>query len=107
MWTCNHRNICIIVSFENAEKRRLYHRNKSRDSENEDQQGWYDFYGAGRGNHIALDAYIDTSKYETEEDIIEVLKTMDIKIVYTLMDDSSDSVDDWSKVTTAYMPVGF
>ncbi|MBP3442044.1 MAG: hypothetical protein J6L62_04495 [Clostridia bacterium] len=62
---------------------------------------------AGRGNHIALDAYIDTSKYETEEDIIEVLKTMDIKIVYTLMDDSSDSVDDWSKVTTAYMPVGF
>ncbi len=62
---------------------------------------------SGRGNHIALDAYIDTSKYETEEEIIEVLKTLDIKIVYTLMNDSSDSVNDWSKVTTAYMPVNF
>ncbi len=62
---------------------------------------------AGRGNYIALDAYIDTSKYETEEAIVSVLKTMDIKIVYTLMNDSADSVDDWSKVTTAYMNVGF
>ncbi len=62
---------------------------------------------AGRGNHIALDAYMDTSKYETEEEIIKVLQGMDIKIAYTLMDDSSDSVDDWSKVTTTHMPVKF
>lgn len=61
----------------------------------------------GRGNHVALDAYIDTSKFETEEEIIATLKSMDIKIAYTLMDTSSDSVDDWSKVTTAYMPVKF
>lgn len=62
---------------------------------------------AGRGNYIALDAYVDTSKYETEEEIIATLKNMDIKIVYTLMDKSADSVDDWSKVTTVYMPVKF
>ena len=62
---------------------------------------------AGRGNHIALDAYIDTSKYETEEDIIATLQGLDIKIAYTLMDNSADSVDDWSKVTTAYMPIEF
>ena len=61
----------------------------------------------GRGNYIALDAYIDTSKYETEEEIIATLKSMDIRIAYTLMNESSDSVDDWSKVTTAYMPVKF
>ena len=62
---------------------------------------------AGRGNHVALDAYIDTSKFETEKEIVETLQSMDIKISYTLMDNSSDSVDDWSKVTTAYMPVKF
>ncbi len=62
---------------------------------------------AGRGNHVALDAYVDTSKFETEEEIIATLKSMDIKIAYTLMDNSSDSVDDWSKVTTAHMPVEF
>lgn len=62
---------------------------------------------AGRGNYVALDAYIDISKYETEEEIVEVLKNMDINIVYTLMDTSSDSVDDWSKATTVYMPVKF
>lgn len=62
---------------------------------------------AGRGNYIALDAYIDTAKYATEEEIIATLKSMDIRIAYTLMDDSSDSVDDWSEVTTAYMPVNF
>lgn len=62
---------------------------------------------AGRGNYIALDAYMDTSKYEIEEEIIKVLQGMDIKIVYTLMDNSSDSVDDWSKVTTVHMPVKF
>lgn len=62
---------------------------------------------AGRGNHVALDAYIDTSKFETEEEIVATLQSMDIKISYTLMDNSSDSVDDWSKVTTAYMPVKF
>lgn len=61
----------------------------------------------GRGNYIALDAYIDTSKYETEEEIIATLKSMDIRIAYTLMNESSDSVDDWSEVTTAYMPVKF
>lgn len=62
---------------------------------------------AGKGNYIALDAYVDTSKFETEEDIIATLKGMDIKVVYTLMENSADSVDDWSKVTTAYMPVKF
>ena len=62
---------------------------------------------AGRGTHIALDAYMDTSKYEVEEEIVKVLQSMDIKVSYTLMDVSSDSVDDWSKVTTAYMPVDF
>ena len=62
---------------------------------------------AGRGTHIALDAYMDTSKYEVEEEFVKVLQSMDIKVSYTLMDVSSDSVDDWSKVTTAYMTVDF
>lgn len=60
---------------------------------------------SGRGMYVALNAYIDMSKYETEEAIVETLNSMDIQFIYTLMDNSADSVDDWSKVTTVYMPV--
>lgn len=58
----------------------------------------------GRGSYITMDTYIDTSKFETEEEIISTLQSMDIKIAYTLMDSINDSVDDWSAVTTAYIP---
>ena len=62
---------------------------------------------SGKGNYIAINGIVDSSKFETEEAILEALKGMDIQIVYTLLEDSAESVDDWSQVTTAYMPVKF
>ena len=59
---------------------------------------------SGKSVYVTLDTYIDTSKYETEEDIIATLQSMDIKIVYAVIDDMFDTVDDWSSVTTAYIP---
>ncbi len=61
----------------------------------------------GRGMYIPVGAYVDTSKFETEEQIIATLRGMEIKVEYTLLDNPMDSVDDWSKVETAYMPVKF
>lgn len=59
---------------------------------------------SGKGKYVTLDSYIDTSKYETEEDIIATLQSMDIQITYALVEDMYDTVDDWSSVTTAYIP---
>lgn len=59
---------------------------------------------SGGGEYVTLDTYIDTSKYETEEDIIATLQSMDIKIAYAVIEDMFDTVDDWSSVTTAYIP---
>lgn len=61
----------------------------------------------GRGMYIPIAAYVDTSKFETEEQIIATLKGMDVKVAYTLLDNPMDSVDDWSSVKVSYMPVKF
>ena len=57
--------------------------------------------------YIPIAAYVDTSKFETEEQIIATLKGMDVKVAYTLLDNPMDSVDDWSSVKVSYMPVKF
>lgn len=62
---------------------------------------------SGKATYILLNGIVDTSKYETEEAILEALGGMDIQIVYALLEETGDSVDDWSQVTTAYMPVKF
>ncbi len=64
-------------------------------------------FNPGRGMPILIEGLVNSSKFETEEDILAELNKMDIQIIYTLIDSDLDSVDDWSKVTTAYMPVTF
>ncbi len=64
-------------------------------------------FNPGRGMPILIEGLVNSSKFETEEEILAELNKMDIQIIYTLVDTDLDSVDDWSKVTTAYMPVTF
>ncbi|MBO5420388.1 MAG: hypothetical protein J6A67_00395 [Clostridia bacterium] len=62
---------------------------------------------SGKGMYVSVDGIVDSSKYEAEEEILAALQKMGIKLAYTTLKNSADSVDDWSKVTTAYMPVKF
>lgn len=58
---------------------------------------------------VIIEGIVNSSALETEEEIIAELNEMDIEIIYTLIDDDGlqAGIDDWSKVTTAYMPVEF
>lgn len=64
-------------------------------------------FNPGKGMVIFIDGLVNSAKYETEEEIITALNEMDIDIIYTFLDTDLDSVDNWSSVTTAYMPVTF
>lgn len=64
-------------------------------------------FNPGRGMSIFIEGLVNSAKYETEEEILAALNEMDVDIIYTLVDSDLDSVDDWSSVTTAYMPVTF
>lgn len=64
-------------------------------------------FNPGKGMIIYIEGLVNSTKFETEEEIVAALNEMDIEIIYTLIDSDLDSVDDWSKVTTAYMPVTF
>lgn len=58
---------------------------------------------------VMIEGIVNSSALETEEEIIAELNKMDIDVVYTFIDDDGleAGIDDWSKVTTAYMPVTF
>lgn len=58
---------------------------------------------------IIIEGLVNSSALETEEEIVAELNEMDIDIIYTFIDDDGleAGIDDWSKVTTAYMPVDF
>lgn len=58
---------------------------------------------------VIIEGIVNSSALETEEEIIAELNEMDVDIIYTLIDDDGlqAGIDDWSKVTTAYMPVEF
>lgn len=58
---------------------------------------------------VMIEGIVNSSELETEEEIIAELNKMDIDVVYTFIDDDGleAGIDDWSKVTTAYMPVTF
>ncbi len=62
-------------------------------------------FNPGSGMSISIEGLVKTSAYETEEEIIAELNKTGLQIIYTLVDSADDSVDDWSKVTTAYIPV--
>lgn len=64
-------------------------------------------FNPGRGMMIYIEGLVNSAKFETEEEIRAALNEMDIDIIYTFIDTDLDSVDDWSSVTTAYMPVTF
>ena len=64
-------------------------------------------FNPGRGMHILIEGLVNSAKLKTEEEIIAELNKTDIDIIYTLIESDLDSVDDWSNVTTAYMPVTF
>ncbi len=64
-------------------------------------------FNPGSGMTIIIEGLVNSAKYETEESIIAALNEMDVDIIYTFVDSDLDSVDDWSSVTTAYMPVTF
>lgn len=64
-------------------------------------------FNPGRGMMIFIEGLVNSAKFETEEEIRAALNEMDIDIIYTFIDTDLDSVDDWSSVTTAYMPVTF
>ena len=58
---------------------------------------------------VMIEGIVNSSALETEEEIIAELNKMDIDVVYTFIDDDGlqAGIDDWSKVTTSYMPVTF
>ena len=64
-------------------------------------------FNPGRGMAIYIEGLVNSTKYETEEEIIAELNEMDIDIIYAFVESDLDNVDDWSAVTTAYMPVTF
>ncbi len=64
-------------------------------------------FNPGKGMTIIIEGLVNSAKYETEEEIIAELNKMDIEIIYTLIEGDATDVDDWSAVTTAYMPVTF
>ena len=64
-------------------------------------------FNPGRGMYILIEGLVNSAKLKTEEEIIAELNKTDIDIIYTLIESDLDSVDDWSNVTTAYMPVTF
>ncbi|MBR6530913.1 MAG: hypothetical protein IKT61_00230 [Clostridia bacterium] len=64
-------------------------------------------FNPGKGMMIYIEGLVNSTKYETEEEIVAALNEMEVDIIYTFIDSDLDSVDDWSKVTTAYMPVEF
>ena len=64
-------------------------------------------FNPGKGMMIFIEGLVNSAKYETEEEILAALNEMDIDIIYTYVESDLDSVDDWSSVTTAYMPVTF
>lgn len=64
-------------------------------------------FNPGKGMMIFIEGLVNSAKYETEEEILAALNEMDIDIIYTYVETDLDSVDDWSSVTTAYMPVTF
>ncbi|MBQ3127704.1 MAG: hypothetical protein IJC13_01555 [Clostridia bacterium] len=64
-------------------------------------------FNPGRGMPILVEGLVNSSKFDTEEEILAELNKMDVQIIYTLIESDLDSVDDWSQVTTAYMPVTF
>ena len=64
-------------------------------------------FNPGRGMYILIEGLVNSAKLQTEEEIIAELNKMDVDIIYTLIESDLDSVDDWSNVTTAYMPVTF
>ncbi len=64
-------------------------------------------FNPGRGMSILVEGLVNSAKYETEEEIIAELNKMDVEIIYTLIDGDATDVDDWSEVTTAYMPITF
>ncbi len=59
-------------------------------------------YGVGAGgvSNIAIQAMVDMSKYESDEELQEALDKMDIQVQYTLTDNKDADVDDWDSVTT-------
>lgn len=63
----------------------------------------------GGGMYVLVEGIVNSAALDTEEAILTELKEMDIKVIYTLIDaDGLDAgIDDWSNVTTAYMPVSF
>lgn len=58
---------------------------------------------------VLIEGIVNSSKLDTEEAIIAELNEMNIEIIYTFIDDDGlqAGIDDWSKVTTSYMPVTF
>ncbi|MBR5262741.1 MAG: hypothetical protein IKV49_02850 [Clostridia bacterium] len=64
-------------------------------------------FNPGRGMTIYIEGLVNSTKYETEEEIIAELNEMDVDIIYAFVETDLDNVDDWSAVTTAYMPVTF
>lgn len=58
---------------------------------------------------ILIEGIVNSTALDTEEKILAELNEMDIDIIYTFIDDDGleAGIDDWSKVTTAYMPVNF
>ena len=62
---------------------------------------------SGSGIAVYISGLVNVEKYPDEEAIFKELNNMDIKLVYTLADDSVTDIDDWNSVTKKTMTLKF
>lgn len=62
---------------------------------------------SGKSSYVSISIVADSSKYGTEDAVAAALNGMNVQLAYTLLDDSAESVEDWSKVDLKYMALNF
>lgn len=62
---------------------------------------------SGSATTVYISGYVNVEKYPDEESIFKELNGMNIKLVYTLADDSITDIDNWDEVSTKTMDIKF
>ncbi|HAS37157.1 MAG TPA: hypothetical protein DCS04_00815 [Ruminococcaceae bacterium] len=62
---------------------------------------------SGSGMEIYISGLVNLAKYPDDQALLKELNAMNVKLVYTLAEDSITDIDDWSKVTTKTMDIKF
>ena len=62
---------------------------------------------SGSATGVLISGFVNIGKYPDEESLLKELNGMNVQLVYTLADDSTTDIDDWSTVKQMKMPVSF